>query len=74
MSTPRQRIEAALGEQGAFGFLDLAPPQTAEAIAACTEARLQAEHDAVEAALADALPRIPNWLRGFVGWAMEVQS
>lgn len=74
MSTPRQRIEAALGTEDAFGFLELAPSETAETIARCVEQRIQAEREAVDAATAAALPRLPGWLRGFVRNALGASA
>lgn len=74
MSTPRQRIEATLGTEDAFGFLDLAPSETADTIARCAEERIQAEHDAIATATASALPRLPGWMRGVVRSALGASS
>lgn len=66
MSKARQKLETTLEAPGAFGFLDLVPAETVEAIAQRTESRLEAERQAVDAAVQAALPRLPGWLRGRV--------
>lgn len=66
MSKARQELETTLDSPEAFGFLDLVPAETVEAIAQRTESRLNAERQAVDAAVQAALPRLPAWLRGRV--------
>lgn len=66
MSKARQKLETTLDAPEAFGFLDLVPTETVEAIARRTELRLEAEREAVDTAVEAALPRLPGWLRGSV--------
>jgi hypothetical protein len=74
MSKTRQELEAQLGSQEAFDFLDLVPSETAEAIRRHTEMRLARERQAVDAAVAEALPRLPGWLRGPVRALLKQRS
>lgn len=71
MAKGREKIEATLEAPGAYPFLDLASGEAAESVARCVEQRLRSEGEAIDTALADALPRMPGWLRPIVRSALE---